>query len=125
MAEINGYMRFMKNNLQELERYEYALGDIKDSMKLAMESIKNRTLNRLLDLDKEYQDRLREQRMAYNLYEQTEFSEKQREVVDMLIARNEEANFDKSVNEYMAGMIDAYSILKLFGLTNEHHFTTF
>lgn len=119
MAEINGYMRFMKNNLQELERYEYALGDIKDSMKLAMESIKNRTLNRLLDLDKEYQDRLREQRMAYNLYEQTEFSEKQREVVDMLIARNEEANFDKSVNEYMAGMIDAYSILKLFGLTNE------
>lgn len=37
----------------------------------------------------------------------------------MLIARNEEANFDKSVNEYMAGMLDAYSILKLFGLTNE------
>ena len=119
MAEINGYMRFMGDNLQELEKFEYALGDIKSSMKLAMESIKNRTLNRLLELDKEYQIRLQEQRLAYNVYEQTEFSEEQREVIDMLIARNEEANFDKSVNEYMAGMLDAYSILKLFGLTNE------
>ena len=119
MAEINGYMRFMGDNLQELEKFEYALGDIKGSMKLAMESLKNRTLNRLLELDKEYQIRLQEQRLAYNVYEQTEFSEEQRKVIDMLIARNEEANFDKSVNEYMAGMIDAYSILKLFGLTNE------
>ena len=119
MAEINGYMRFMGDNLQELEKFEYALGDIKSSMKLAMESIKNRMLNRLLELDKEYQIRLQEQRLAYNVYEQTEFSEEQREVIDMLIARNEEANFDKSVNEYMAGMLDAYSILKLFGLTNE------
>ena len=119
MAEINRYMRFMGDNLQELEKFEYALGDIKGSMKLAMESIKSRTLNRLLELDKEYQIRLQEQRLAYNVYEQTEFSEEQREVIDMLIARNEEANFDKSVNEYMAGMIDAYSILKLFGLKNE------
>lgn len=69
MAEINGYMRFMGDNLQELEKFEYALGDIKSSMKLAMESIKNRMLNRLLELDKEYQIRLQEQRLAYNVYE--------------------------------------------------------
>ncbi len=94
MAEINGYMRFMGDNLQELEKFEYALGDIKGSMKLAMESIKSRTLNRLLELDKEYQIRLQEQRLAYNVYEQTEFSEEQREVIDMLIARNEDTYFE-------------------------------
>jgi len=119
MTGINGYIRFMGNNLRGLARYDSVESDIKDCLKLAMDSIKNRTLNQLLDLDREYQRRSEEERAAYNAYEKTEFAEKQREVVDTLIAKNSEVNFDRNINEYMAGMLDAYSILKLFGITNE------
>lgn len=119
MTGINGYMRFMGNNLVGLARYDSVRGEIKENLKLAMDSIKNKTLNQLLDSDKEYQRRLEEERAAYNVYEKTEFTEKQREVVDTLIAKNSEVNFDRNINEYMAGLLDAYSVLKLFGITNE------
>ena len=78
MTGINGYIRFMGNNLRGLARYDSVESDIKDGLKLAMDSIKNRTLNQLLDLDREYQRRSEEERAAYNAYEKTEFTEKQR-----------------------------------------------
>lgn len=64
MTGINGYIGFMGNNLRGLTRYDSVESDIKDGLKLAMDSIKNRTLNQLLDSDREYQRRSEEERAA-------------------------------------------------------------
>lgn len=93
--------------------------EIKELLKLAADSMKNRTLYELLENDTEYQKRLKEEKEALKAVDELELSEEHREIVDTLIARKDEAEYDYHVNSYMAGMLDAYEILKQFNLTKE------
>ncbi len=95
------------------------MSEAKELVKLAADSMKNRTLNELLENDMEYQRRLMEEQKANQLFDQLELSEEQRYVIDTLIAKKEEREYDRRVNTYMAGMLDAYEILKQFDLTKE------
>ena len=98
---------------------EKRMGEIKELLKLAADSMKNRTLYELLENDTEYQKRFKEEKEALKAVDELELSEEQRDIVDTLIARKDEAEFDYHVNTYMAGMLDAYEILKQFELTKE------
>lgn len=98
---------------------EKRMGEIKELLKLAADSMKNRTLNELLENDTEYQKRFKEEKDALKAVDELELSEEQRDTVDTLIARKDEAEYDYHVNTYMAGMLDAYKILKQFELTKE------
>lgn len=98
---------------------ERKMSEIKELLKLAADSMKNRTLNELLENDTEYQKRFKEEKEALKAVDELALSEEQRDIVDTLIARKEEAEYDYHVNSYMAGMLDAYEILKQFNLTRE------
>jgi len=102
-----------------MESGEKRMGEIKELLKLAADSMKNRTLNELLKNDTEYQKRFKEEKEALKAVEELELSEEQKDIVDTLIARKDEAEYDYHVNTYMAGMLDAYEILKQFELTKE------
>lgn len=102
-----------------MESGEKKMGEIKELLKLAADSMKNRTLNELLKNDTEYQKRFKEEKEALKAVDELDLSEEQRDIVDTLIARKDEAEYDYHVNTYMAGMLDAYEILKQFELTKE------
>lgn len=95
------------------------MGEIKELLKLAADSMKNRTLNELLKNDTEYQKRYKEEKKALKAVDELELSQEQRDIIDILIARKDEVEHDYHVNTYMAGMLDAYVILKQFELTKE------
>ena len=84
-----------------------------------MDSLKDNTLNTLLTQDADYQTALLEYRQAHQHYQDTDFTESQRDVVDALLARMDERGFEYTTNAYMAGLLDGYRILKYFGLTQE------
>lgn len=92
---------------------------IKETLKLCMDSLKDNTLNTLLKQDADYQTALLEYRQAHQRYQNTDFTESQREVIDTLLARKDESEFEHTANAYMAGLLDSYRILRNFGLTNE------
>lgn len=98
---------------------ERKMSEVKELLKLAADSMKNLTLNELLENDTEYQKRFKEEKEALKVVDELELSEEQRDIVDTLIARKDEAEYDYHVNSYMAGMLDAYEILKQFNLTKE------
>lgn len=98
---------------------ERKMSEVKELLKLAADSMKNLTLNELLENDTEYQKRFKEEKEALKAVDELELSEEQRDIVDTLIARKDEAEYDYHVNSYMAGMLDAYEILKQFNLTKE------
>ncbi|MGI6502337.1 MAG: hypothetical protein ACOX1S_15975 [Anaerostipes sp.] len=98
---------------------ERKMSEVKELLKLAADSMKNRTLNELLGNDTEYQKRFKEEKEALKAVDELELSKEQRDIVDTLIARKDEAEYDYRVNTYMAGMLDAYEILKQFDLTKE------
>lgn len=93
------------------------MSEVKELLKLVADGMKNRTLNELLENDTEYQKRSKEEKEALKAVDSLELSEEQRNIVDTLIARKDEVEFDYNVNTYMAGMLDAYEILKQFGVT--------
>lgn len=93
--------------------------EIKELLKLAADSMKNETLYQLLENDMEYQKRSEEAKQALRDVDELELTEKQRYIVDTLIARRDEVEYDYHVNAYMAGMLDGYEILKMFNLTRE------
>ncbi|RHR20948.1 hypothetical protein DWX43_25265 [Clostridium sp. AF19-22AC] len=93
------------------------MSEVKEVLKLAADGMKNRTLNELLENDTEYQKRFKEEKEALKAVDALELSEEQRNIVDTLIARKGEVEFDYNVNTYMAEMLDAYEILKQFGVT--------
>ena len=93
--------------------------DIKDTLKLSMDSMKSKTLQSLLAADSEYQTCQQEYLQAYKEFLNTYFTESQRDVVDALLARMDERGFEYTTNAYMAGLLDGYRILKYFGLTQE------
>ena len=92
---------------------------IKETQKLCMDSLKSNTLNTLLTQDTDYQAAMLEYRQAHQLYQDTDFTESQREIIDTLLARKDESEFEHIANAYMAGLLDSYRILKNFDLTLE------
>ena len=95
------------------------MSDIKALLKLAAYSMKNRTLDELLKNDADFQKRLEEEKEAFIAVRKLELTADQRAAVNTLISRKEETEYDYRVNSYIAGMIDAYEILKQFDLTKE------
>lgn len=93
--------------------------DVKELLKLAADSMKNETFYQLLEDDKEFQKRSEEEKQALKAVDDLELTENQRFIVDTLIARKDELEYDYHVNAYMAGMLDGYEILKMFNLTRE------
>lgn len=96
-----------------------AVQDIKETLKLSMDTLKNNTLNTLLTQDDDYQSALHEYQQAYELYQNTAFTESKRSLIDTLLTRMDECELEHTVNAYMAGLLDSYRILRNFGLTNE------
>lgn len=92
---------------------------IKETLKLCMDSLKNNTLNTLLAKDINYQTSLLEYRQAYALYQDTDLTEAQLDIIDSLLTRKDELEFEHVANAYIAGLLDSYRILKSFGLTLE------
>ncbi len=95
------------------------MSEVRELVKLVMDSMKNQTLEKLLKDDIEYQERIKEIKQLYQLFEKLELTEQQRGIINALIARENEQEYDCNVNAYMAGMLDAYEILKMFNLTKE------
>lgn len=92
---------------------------MKELLKLAADSMKNRTMNKLLKNDMEYQKKIQEVKQAYESLERLNLTKKQKKVIETLIAKENEREYDANINAYMAGMLDAYKILKIFNVTRE------
>lgn len=90
-----------------------------ERVKLAADSMKNRTLEKLLKDDTEYQKKVIKTKEALRLFKELELTKEQRDVVEFLLVSEHEKRYDYNVNTYMAGMLDAYEILKMFDLTRE------
>lgn len=95
------------------------MDDIRELLKLAVDSMKRKTLNTLLEKDSVYQEIYKEQEDAYQDYVDLEMSEEQREVVDALLTKKYELTFELQENVYMAGLLDGYRVLKSFNLVLE------
>lgn len=90
---------------------------IKETLKLCMDNLKSNTLNTLLTGDADYQASLLEYRQSCELYQNADFTESQRDIVDTILARKDESSFEHTSNAYMAGLLDGYRILRMLGLT--------
>ena len=95
------------------------MGRAKEIFKLMADRMKERTLSELLENDVEYQKKLEEERKALKEYQKLELNEEQRVVVETLIARKDETDFEHTINAYIAGILDGYEILQEFDLTKE------
>lgn len=95
------------------------MSEVRELVKLVMDSMKNQTLEKLLKDDIEYQEWIKEIKQLYQLFEKLELTEQQRGIINALIARENEQEYNCNVNAYMAGMLDVYEILKMFNLTKE------
>lgn len=95
------------------------MSEVRELVKLVMDSMKNQTLEKLLKDDIEYQERIKEIKQLYQLFEKLELTEQQRGIINALIARENQQEYNCNVNAYMAGMLDVYEILKMFNLTKE------
>lgn len=93
--------------------------EIKETLKLYMDSLKSTTLHNLLSEDREYQLCQLNYLQAYRRYQKTDFTESQRDLVDTVLARKDERDLEHTTLAYMAGLLDSYRILKNFGLTAE------
>lgn len=87
------------------------MSEVRELVKLVMDSMKNQTLEKLLKDDIEYQERIKEIKQLYQLFEKF--------IINALIARENQQEYNCNVNAYMAGMLDVYEILKMFNLTKE------
>lgn len=97
IQNITGERRDHKAN-QEIEQREKQMSRITDLLRLAADSMKNRTLMELLEKDTEYLKRLQEEKQALKAVDELELTEEQRNVVDTLIARKEEREYDYLIN---------------------------
>ena len=118
IQNITGEKRDRKAG-QEIEQREKQMSRITDLLKLAADSMKNRTLTELLEKDTEYLKRLEEEKQALKAVDELDLTEEQRNVIDTFIDRKGEREYDYHINSYMAGMLDAYEVLKQFDLTKE------
>lgn len=92
------------------------MDEIRELLKLAVDSMGKRTLNNLLRKDTAYQEIKQENDKAYANYIGLEMTESQRDVIDALLAKNYELGYELRANIYMAGMLDGYDLLRSFDL---------
>lgn len=102
-----------------LKKNTSSMYDVVELMKLGMDSLKNRTYHILLQNDRDYQRRLKKEQDTLKRLEKLDISKEDLDVIFTHIARKDEAEFDRITNAYIAGMLDNYEILKVFGLTKE------
>lgn len=93
--------------------------EVKEILKLVVDSMKNETLYQLLKNDTEFQEKSEKKEQALKAVEELELTENQRQTVNTLMAAKDEIEYDFRVNSYMAGILDGYEILKKFNLTRE------
>lgn len=86
--------------------------EIRETIKMFMDSMKDTTLNTLLMKDNEYQTCQHEYLRAYECYQNDNFSSAQRDTVDHMLAQQEECHLEYVTNAYFAGLIDSYRIIK-------------
>ena len=98
---------------------ENKMGEIKELLKLATDSMKNETLYKLLRNDMDYQKGREEEQQALKAVNDLKLTKEQKNIVNTLIARKDELAYDITINAYIAGMLDGYEILKMFNLTRE------
>lgn len=102
-----------------LKSHTSGMYDVVELMKLGMDSLKNRTYHILLQNDRDYQSRLKEEQDSFKKLEELDISKEHRDAIFTYIARKDEAEYDRITNSYIAGLLDNYEILKVFGLTKE------
>lgn len=93
--------------------------DTKMKLKLMLDSLKNRTYESLLLADQDYEHRLTESKEARKKYECLSLNIDDKNIIENLLACEDDQNWDKVVTGYMAGILDGYDLLKSFGLTKE------
>ncbi|MDE6365788.1 MAG: hypothetical protein K2L86_16275 [Lachnospiraceae bacterium] len=86
--------------------------EIKETIKIFMDSMKDTTLNTLLMKDKEYQTCQHEYLRAYECYQNGSFSTSQRDTIDRMLAQKDECHLEYITNAYFAGLIDSYRMIK-------------
>ncbi|EOS34139.1 MAG: hypothetical protein HFH79_10960 [Lachnospiraceae bacterium] len=86
--------------------------EIRETIKLFMDSMKDTTLNTLLMKDSDYQTCQQEYLRAYECYQNDDFSTAQRDTVDSMLAQIDECHLAYATNAYFAGLIDSYRIIK-------------
>ncbi len=96
-----------------------SIQDIKETLKLFMDTLKDATLNTLLTEDKEYQTNHQAYLHAYESYQNGNFFNSQRIIVDKLLDQKDECHLEHITDAYLAGLIDSYRILKLIGIVHE------
>lgn len=95
------------------------MSNVKEILKLAMDSMKNSTLEELLKNDRGYQERVEEEKRAYCQLQGLELTEEEKDAIEYVLAKKDDVTYEYKINAYMAGMLDAYEILRLFDLTKE------
>ena len=95
------------------------MSEIREILKLVSDNIQKKTVNELLDKDITYLEIKNEQEKAYKNYVNLHMPDEQREIIDILLEKKNELDYEYQANVYMAGMLDGYKILKQFGMTKE------
>lgn len=85
---------------------------IKELLKNKIDEIKTNTLDRLLINDNDYQQALKQQNLAEELYQQLKLTEDQRTTIDSLLHWTDAGNMEYGSLCYLAGLIDNSSLLK-------------
>lgn len=109
----------IEKKLFDILNSDSARGEINVILKLAEDSCKRITYSRLLSADKMYKHLEKNMKKAREIYESTEFTDEQKDVVEEYIAAMGEVNFECTQNAYASGILDGYRILKALGVTNE------
>lgn len=96
-----------------------SLDDLQTTVKLLTNSMMRQTLEELLKNDISFEKTRNELIDAQTKFDQLNLDDKQRDIIEKLIARKDELNFEYNANVYIAGILDSYELLKQFGITNE------
>ena len=86
--------------------------EIRETIKIFMDSMKDTTLNTLLRKDQEYQACQEEYLRAYECYQNDSYSSSQRDTVDKLLAQKDELSFRIYHKRLLAGLIDSYRMIQ-------------
>lgn len=82
-------------------------------VKLAVETLKEKSVYQLLQSDIEYQNKSREEGFAEQEYIQLDLTKQQRKVCNQLIECRDSQNIDYATCSYMAGLYDTFRILAI------------
>ncbi|MDD3138903.1 MAG: hypothetical protein PHX08_08025 [Lachnospiraceae bacterium] len=87
--------------------------ELAELVKLAVESLKEKSVYQLLQSDMEYQKKSIEEGFAEQEYIQLDLTEQQRRVCNRLLECRDSQNLDYSTCSYMAGLYDTFRILAI------------